>query len=80
MAKKVVIKHNSAGWIQIFKSAEMQNLVDTAGQKIADEAGEHFYYSPAPHSQFTAGGFVGCDGYGAYQEAYDKVLTKAVHR
>ena len=80
MGAKVVIKHNSAGWIEIFKSAEMQNLVDITGQRIADEAGEHFYYSQATHSQFTAGGFVGCDDTGAFQEAYNKTLTKAVHR
>ena len=80
MGAKVVIEHNSKGWIEIFKSAEMQNVVDTAGQRIADEAGEHFYYSQATHSQYTAGGFVGCDDEVAIEEAEDKVLTKAVHR
>lgn len=80
MGAKIKIQHNRSGWVEIFKSAEMQNVVDSAGQRIASEAGEHFNYSPATHSQYTAGGFVACDAYGAFQEAYDKVLTKAVHR
>ena len=58
--------------------AELQNK---AGERIAAEAGEHFHYSRAEHSQFTAAGFVASDKYtGAYQEATDKVLTKAVHK
>lgn len=77
---KIVIKHNSSGWVEIFKSAEMQNLVNTTGQRIASEAGEHFHYSPAEHSQYTAGGFVGCDAEGALQEAIFKTLTRAVHK
>ena len=44
------------------------------------EAGEHFGYMAGSNSRFTAGGFVSSDEYsGAYQEATDKVLTKAVH-
>ena len=80
MGVKVEIKHNSSGWVEIFKSAEMQNVVNQAGQRIANEAGEHFYYSPASNSQYTAGGFVGCDAYGAIQEAITKNLTRAVHK
>lgn len=80
MSAKVTIEHISAGWIEIFKSAGMQAVVDEAGQRIAAEAGEHFYYSPAKNSQFTAGGFVSSDEFtGAMEEATDKVLTKAVH-
>jgi hypothetical protein len=47
MAAKVQIEHNSAGWIEIFKSAGMQAVVDSAGQRIASEAGNNFSYSPA---------------------------------
>ena len=80
MAAKVTIKHNSKGWIQIFTSPKMQSVVDEAGQRIAAEAGEHFGYMPGSNNRFTAGGFVSSDEYsGAYQEATDKVLTKAVH-
>ncbi len=80
MGAKVRIEHNSAGWIEIFKSGEMQAVVDSAGQRIASEAGEHFNYSPAKNNRFTAGGFVSSDEYsGAYLEATDKVLTRAVH-
>ena len=44
------------------------------------EAGEHFYYRRGTHNQYTVAGFVGSDKYtGAYQEATNKVLTKAVH-
>lgn len=80
MAIKYRIEHNGAGWIAIFKSAEMQGLVDSAGQRIAAEAGEHFTYEPARNSQFTAAGFVGSDFQGSIEEATDKTLTKAVHR
>lgn len=80
MGAKVIIEHNGDGWIQLFKSAEMQALVDSVGQRIADETGEHFTYHPADNSNFTAAGFVNSDAYsGAYQEATDKRLTKAVH-
>lgn len=80
MGAKIQIEHVSSGWVEVFKSAEMQEVVDGAGERIASEAGEHFYYSPAANSRFTAGGFVSSDGYGAYEEATDKALTKAVHR
>ena len=80
MGVKAIIKHNSSGWVEIFKSSAMQSVVDSAGERIAAEAGEHFYYSAAKNSRYTAGGFVGCDAYGALQEAYDKELTKAVHK
>lgn len=80
MAVKVTIEHNGEGWAEIFKSAEMQAVVDEAGERIASEAGEHFYYRQATNNRFTVAGFVGSDEYsGAYQEATDKVLTKAVH-
>ena len=80
MAAKVVIEHNGKGWIEVFKSPGMQSVVDGAGERIAAEAGEHFGYMAGQNSRFTAAGFVSSDEYsGAYQEATDKVLTKAVH-
>lgn len=80
MGAIVRIEHISAGWIEVFKSPGMQSVVDTAGERIAAEAGDHFTYHPASNNRFTAGGFVSSDQYsGAYQEATNKVLTKAVH-
>ena len=80
MAQKITIEHNGKGWAEIFKSQDMQAVVDAAGERIASEAGEHFGYMPGSKSKYTAGGFVSSDEYtGAYQEATDKVLTKAVH-
>ena len=80
MSAKVTIEHISAGWIEIFKSAGMQAVVDSAGERIASEAGEHFSYKQAQNNRFTVGGFVSSDDYdGAVLEATDKVLTKAVH-
>ena len=80
MSAKIKIEHISKGWIEIFKSAGMKAVVDEAGERIAREAGEHFTYYPAKNNRFTVGGFVSSDEYtGAYQEATDKVLTKAVH-
>lgn len=80
MSAKVVKEHVGEGWIEIFKSAEMQAVVDQAGERIASEAGEHFGYEAAQNNQFTVAGFVSCDSVGAYEEATDKVLTKAVHK
>ena len=80
MGTKIVIEHNSAGWAEIFKSDGMKVLVDSAGERIASEAGEHFSYSPATNNQFTVAGFVSGDHEGNILEATDKVLTKAVHR
>lgn len=80
MASSARIEHISKGWAEIFKSAEMQAVVDSAGQRIAAEAGEHFNYSQGRNNQYTAAGFVSSDEYtGAYEEATDKVLTRAVH-
>lgn len=80
MAAKITIEHNGKGWIEIFTSGNMQSVVDEAGRRIAAEAGDHFGYAPATNSRFTAAGFVSSDAYsGAYQEATEKVLTKAVH-
>lgn len=80
MAKKIVIEHISKGWIEIFKSPEMQAVVDEVGERIAAEAGEHFTYSQGQKNKFTVAGFVSSDEYtGAWQEAVNKVLTKAVH-
>lgn len=81
MGAKVVIEHNGEGWAEVFKSAGMQAVVDEAGEKIRANAGDHFRYDRAQHNRFTAAGFVGADDIeGAYEEAEDKVLTKAVHR
>ena len=80
MAAKVEIEHNSAGWIEIFKSAGMQAVVDSAGQRIASEAGDNFSYSPAENNQFTVAGFVSGNYAGNIEEATDKTLSKAVHR
>jgi hypothetical protein len=79
MGARIEIEHISSGWAEIFTSAEMQALVDEAGSRIAAEAGEHFEYTPAKNSRFTAGGFVSGDAEGNIEEATDKVLTKAVH-
>lgn len=80
MGAKIRIEHDGKGWIEIFKSAEMQAVVDEAGQRIAAEAGEHFGYAQATNNQFTVAGFVSSDEFtGAFLEATDKVLTKAVH-
>lgn len=79
MAAKVTIEHNPAGWIEIFKSAEMQSAVDSAGQRIAGNAGEDFEYVQATNNQYTVAGFVvPSTGHGAYLEATEKTLTKAV--
>ena len=81
MAAQVIIEHNGAGWAEIFKSAGMKNVVDAAGERIASEAGPHFGYEAAGNNIFTVAGFVSSDAYtGAYLEATDKVLTKAVHK
>ena len=80
MAAKVTIEHNGEGWMELFKSEGMQAAVDAAGERIAAEAGEHFYYRRGTRNKYTVAGFVGSEEYsGAYQEATDKVLTKAVH-
>ena len=79
MSAKIQIEHISKGWIEIFKSAEMQAVVDAAGERIAAEAGEHFAYDQGHNNKFTVAGFVAGDYQGSVQEATDKVLTKAVH-
>ena len=81
MSAKIKIEHIGKGWIEIFKSPEMQAVVDAAGERIAAEAGEHFGYEAGHNNRFTVAGFVSSDSYtGAWQEAVYKNLTKAVHK
>ena len=79
MGAKIRIEHNGAGWIDIFKSEGMKAVVDSAGERIAAEAGDHFSYSPGTNNKFTVAGFVSGDTEGSILEATDKVLSKAVH-
>ena len=79
MSTRITIEHNGAGWAQIFTSDAMKQLVDSAGERIAAEAGDHFSYSPATKNRFTVAGFVSGDDEGNILEATDKVLTRAVH-
>ena len=63
-----------------FEADAMQAVVDSAGQRIADEAGEWFRYYPKM-GNFTAMGFVSSTGpTGAIEEQQDHQLSKAVHR
>lgn len=81
MSAKIQIEHIGKGWMEIFKSPEMQAVVDEAGERIAAEAGEHFGYEAVHNNKYTVAGFVSSDEYtGAYLEAVHKVLTKAVHK
>lgn len=85
MGAKVRIEHNGEGWIDIFKSAGMQAVVDEAGKRIAAEAGSDYEYlteyDQMHNNQFTVGGVVVAVSHeGDEKEAIDKVLTKAVHR
>ncbi len=80
MASKVVVEHNSAGWLEIFLSGEMQAVVDAAGQKIAAEAGAGFEYHQHTANRVSVGGYVQSETQEAAEaEAVDKVLTQAVH-
>ena len=80
MASKVVVEHNSAGWLEIFLSGEMQAVVDAAGQRIASEAGDGFEYHQPTANRVSVGGYVQSETLEAAEaEAIDKALTKAVH-
>ena len=79
MSAKATIEHIGSGWIEVFTSAGMKEVVDKAGERIASEAGAHFSYSPATNNRFTVGGFVSSDSQGALEEAENKVLSNAVH-
>ncbi|MBR2837776.1 MAG: hypothetical protein IKE55_03230 [Kiritimatiellae bacterium] len=84
MPVKVRIEHVGDGYMEIWKSPEMQAEVDRAGERIAGEAcdgytGEWFRYYPKQGSK-TAMGFVSSTGLsGAYYQQRDKALSKAVH-
>lgn len=80
MGARIQIEHISSGWAEIFKSDGMKAVVDSAGERIAAEAGEHFGYESATNNWYTVAGFVSGDYIGSLEEATDKVLTKAVHR
>ena len=75
----VRIEHNGQGWMEIFKSAGMQAAVDSAGNRIAGEAGEWYRYYPKT-GRFTAMGFVSSTGpSGAIYQQQEKRLSRAVH-
>ena len=80
MASKVVVEHNNVGWLEIFLSGEMQAVVDSAGQRMAAEAGEGFEYHQHTRNRVSVGGYVQSETKEAAEaEAVDKALTKAVH-
>ena len=82
MATKVRIQHISAGWHDILCSAPVAELVDEAGNRIADAAGDGFVYSGARMGDFGGGrviGFVVAKTKAArVAEATEKSLTMAV--
>lgn len=82
MPTKVRIKHISAGWHDILCSAPVADLVDEAGNRIADAAGDGFVYSGAQMGNYGGGrviGFVRAETKEArVAEATTKALTMAV--
>ena len=79
MPVKIRIEHIGSGYMEIWKSAGMQAVVDQAGNRIAAEAGEYFKYYPKAGSK-TAMGFVSSTGpTGAIYQQKDKRLSRAVH-
>ncbi len=82
MPTKVRIKHISEGWHDILCSAPVAELVDVAGNRIADAAGDGFEYSGAQMGNFGGGrviGFVVAETKEArVAEATVKTLTMAV--
>jgi hypothetical protein len=84
MGAKLRVEHIGAGYMSIWKSPRMQQAVDVAGERMAEEANsgyahEGFRYWPRM-GRATAGGFVGSTGpTGDYYEQRDKALSKAVH-
>ena len=80
MAATVRIEHIPSGYLEIWKSDGMQSAVDSAGQRIAAEAGEPWFRYYAKPGNFTAMGFVSSTGpTGAIYEDNDKALSRAVH-
>ena len=83
----VTVKHSGRGWLEVFHSDGMRQVVRDAADSVASEANSG---SPASGEWFrgyirkgycTWLGFVSSTGpTGANYEATDKVLTKAVHR
>ena len=80
MPMVIDIEHISSGYLEIWKSADMQAVVDTVGENMAAEAGEPWFrYYPKP-GNLTAMGFVSSTGQtGAYYQQRDKALSRAVH-
>lgn len=84
MSTTIRIEHVPEGYLDIWKSAAMQDVVDQAGRRIEDGAcagyvSPPFKYYPKPGS-YTAMGFVSSMGpSGAYYQQRDKALSKAVH-
>lgn len=82
MPTKVRIKHISEGWHDILCSAPVAELVDEAGNRIADAAGDGFEYSGPQMGNFGGGrviGFVVAETKEArVAEATAKTLTMAV--
>ena len=83
MAANIRIEHIGEGWSELFRSKGVQDAVDQAGQRIAQEANagygsDPFLYhaKPGPH---YARGYVEASEGGTYYQQRDKALSKAVH-
>jgi hypothetical protein len=90
MAVKMRLEFNSAGFREILCSQNCADIVDKAGERIADEASaavpylnsEGYNYHPArlSYGGGRAGGYIhGADYLAHKAEAQYKTLTKAVH-
>ena len=76
------IEFISDGWRQILNSQAVADVVNDAGQKIAQRAGEGFVYKPQKlhYGGGRVGGFISAQTIEARRaEATSKTLTKAVN-
>jgi len=81
MSANIKIEHNGEAWIDIFTSAEMRELVQSTGENIAAAAGDNFEFVFANDTSKVAVGHVVPANYkGAFEEAEQKLLTKAISK
>lgn len=83
MPVKITIEHVGEGWSELFRSGGVQDAVDQAGQRIAQEANagygsDPFVYHPKPGPHYARGYVEASEG-GTYYQQRDKALSKAVH-
>lgn len=79
MAKRVTVKHDQAGYIEVMQSPETLAALMEAAERVADRAGDGFIANPGRPGKTRTRAFVSASTWEAVtRDRRDAVLPKAI--